>query len=303
MHAKQLAKLEGDSAAPLSPAATPFTKDPKSLNSAQTEGTNYRLLYSGGKLFWRTGDDIEFDIYFHVLAHCVEVIAFHSVKNKEWRVYLDYEKILAQVSGALKDAIQKRTQDDRKKQSKFSVAKESTDAAKYDQIVEEECKQQVITNYILNRMQLSAVSAATPTSEVQFVPTAVDVPENSPLRAEPPIGLIPISVNRRRKSSSDEITQSINAIQTDYADLKAATARAEKVSTLVFESANTLTSFLKKSNLSKWAKKWVWAIKLVIRRKHVALMTLRLEELEKEKAARKSNPKAEAVAQRRSHGS
>ena len=79
-------------------AVNPDLSNPAKQLTAQEEGTHYRLLYSGAKLFWRTSTNIDLDIYIHVIAHCVEIIPFDSIKAKELnRIYLDYTKALESI--------------------------------------------------------------------------------------------------------------------------------------------------------------------------------------------------------------
>ncbi len=299
MHAKQLAKLQKEGTT-LSPAATPFGKDVKTSLATQDEGTHYRLLYSGSKLFWRTNETIDLDIYFHVIAHTIEIIAFDSVKSREWRLYLQYETVLNILEKTIKEALAAKEEAAHKLPHKFTVSKENNvSASMYVEVMLEEVRQTTITNYILNRIQLVASSPAAPNGGIEFQKLGGDDSKVTPLLPAPPQALIPIVVNRRRKTSAEEIEKTISGLQMDYAALKNATARAERISTLVFEGANMLTSLLtaKKSNASKWAKLWGWAIRRIIRQKHVKLMKQHLESLEAKRKAEElaANPPPSAV--------
>lgn len=282
LHAKQVAKLEKEGE-PLAPGASPLRTDKTTSMPAQEEGTHYRLMYSGSKLFWRTSTNIDFDIYLHVISNCIEVIGHDSNRSLELnRLYLDYRKLLMNVENAVAaNLAEKRKEQIKDKFVKLENIMES--------VMLEEARQLACVSFILNRVQYTAGD-----SSLSLAVHAGDVAENAPLLPQPPVTLIPITVNRRRKTSSEEIAQTISGLQTDYADLKAATQRAEKISTLVFESANMLTSLVTKKvedTGSKWARMWRWAIRLQIRRNHVAKMTIIIEEWEAKQQAKKAAEK------------
>ena len=260
-------------------AVNPDLSNPAKQLTAQEEGTHYRLLYSGAKLFWRTSTNIDLDIYIHVIAHCVEIIPFDSIKAKELnRIYLDYTKALESIEQAVLEAVQEKRRDLKaSSKGKFSVPVVN------EAVLLEEAKHLALSSYVLNRLQYDSLLPL----PISFVPSGSDKPDSIPLLTQPPVALIPIQVNRRRKTSTEEITQTIQGLQTDYADLKAATQKAEKISCIVFEGANMLSSLGKANKdktMSKWAKMWRWAIRLVIRRKHVARMTIVIEDWEKKRA-------------------
>lgn len=238
-------------------------------------------------MYWRTSTNIDFDIYYHIIPHCVEVIPFDSDKGKELnRLYFNYEKLLQNVEQNVVENMQKK-----RKELLENLAKDrfssTTENATFDEVLLEESRQLAISSFLLNRLQLNV----TPASNIVFNSTGSDNAEYHPLLAQVPVSLVPVQVNRRRKTSTEEITNTLSGFQADYADLKAATAKAEKISNLVFEGANMLTSlgkFSKDDNVSKWAKLWRWAIRLIIRRKHVALMTIVIADWEKKMADKKA---------------
>ena len=279
---------EGKAVAP--ECLSPTRQSPGPELKSGGEGSHYRLLYSGSKLYWRTGSNIDFDIYYHVIPHAVEVVPFDSDKSKEFdRLYFDYTKLLDNVEQAVLDGIKQKRQE-----LKEQVAKDKfqSNTVVYDEVLLEEARQLAISSFLLNRLQLIGA----PNSNIEYTMGGGDVADNNPKLDKQPVALLPVQVNRRRKTSTEEITQTMNNFQADYADLKAATAKAEKISNLVFEGANMLTSLgkahakdeLALSKLSYWAKKWRWSIRMIIRRKHVAEMTVVIVAWEKKLAEKKA---------------
>lgn len=92
---------------------SPLTPPPHKLFPAeQVEGTHYRLLYSGTKLFWRTQKALEFEFYHHVLPHTIEVAAFDYEKHLEvGRLYLDYTVVADAVEPAVREAADRHLKD------------------------------------------------------------------------------------------------------------------------------------------------------------------------------------------------
>lgn len=104
LHTKNALKQGGASAALVAPVvvATPMIPEDSSVTassgttslaakfmSKQVEGTDYKLLYTGSKFFWRNQRTVILDLYLHVVSLTIEVIAFDSDKHKEMnRIYL-----------------------------------------------------------------------------------------------------------------------------------------------------------------------------------------------------------------------
>jgi hypothetical protein len=286
LHLKQVEKLEKEGKA-LAPGASPLRKDKGTAKPVQEEGTHYRLLYSGAKLFWRTSTNIDFDIYLHVISNCVEIIGHDGNLGKELnRIYVDYRLLLMNVEQTVLESIANK----RKEATKDKFAKVASSEA-FEEVMLEEARQLACVSFLLGRVQLDSA-----TNTLSMSINATDAANIAPTLAQPPVTLIPINVNRRRKTSTEEITQTIAGLQTDYADLRAATEKAEKVSSLVFESASMLTSLASKKDNSgnRWAKLWRWAIRITIRQKHVKLMTVEIKKWEERQAAKKEAEKKEA---------
>jgi len=286
LHLKQVEKLEKEGKA-IAPGASPLRKDKHTAKAVQEEGTHYRLLYSGAKLFWRTSTNIDFDIYLHVISNCVEVIGHDGNINKELnRLYIDYRKLLLNVEQTVLESIANK----RKEATKDKFAKVAS-VESFEEVMIEEARQLACVSFILGRVQLDSA-----TNALTMAVNATDTADIKPTLEQPPVTLIPITVNRRRKTSTEEITQTIAGLQTDYADLRLATEKAEKVSSLVFESASMLTALAEKRDNSgtKWAKLWRWAIRITIRQKHVRLMTVVIKDWEAKQEAKKTEEKKAA---------
>eukprot|EP01034_Spumella_vulgaris_P028760 gene28760-35676_t len=211
----------------------------------QIEGQHYKCLYTGSKLFWRTQETVDLNFYHHILAHSVEVISYDLVKSKEYpRQYFDYTAI-----------------------SDILVATGVS-------MSNEENTRNSITTYLLQRLQL--VGGA-----VQFIPLSGDVNEKlkSPLQEKPPVVLIPVPVTRRRRTNAEEIDSTINSLATDRAALVAATGMAEKIANVVYSSASSIAAKKWWADFSHWRRKWIWAIRKIIRQKLVAETKMVLLEL------------------------
>lgn len=65
----------------------------------EAESDRCRPLYTGSKYFWRTQDNLDINIYLHIAAKCIEVIAFEGNTNFEFpRIYLDETKLLSMIT-------------------------------------------------------------------------------------------------------------------------------------------------------------------------------------------------------------
>jgi len=73
-------------------------KKPVVLFPLRFEGERFKLLYTGSKLFWRTNETVELNIYLHVEARIIEVVSFDVTKLKETnRLYLHLDVMWEQV--------------------------------------------------------------------------------------------------------------------------------------------------------------------------------------------------------------
>ena len=133
---------------------------------------------------------------------------------------------------------------------------------------------------------LASVTANSQTggSSMTFVKLAGDNYKRSPVLEKPPIVLVPVVVTRRRRTNAEEIDATISSLTSDRQALAAATGQAEKIANLVYSSASEISSVKWWMKLNPWRRKWVWAIRRVIRQRLVADTKRNLAE----RAARKS---------------
>jgi hypothetical protein len=129
----------------------------------------------------------------------------------------------------------------------------------------------------------SAPHAANPSNGagnmLVFTRLAGDTYTRSPVIDKPPIVLIPVVIHRRRRTSSQEIDDTITSLTNDRAALKSLTNQAEKIASLVYSSANTLLAKKWYTHFSHYRKKWILAIRRIIRQKCVAMTKKHLDAL------------------------
>jgi hypothetical protein len=174
---------------------------------------------------------------------------------------------------------------------------------------DEDAQRTAMTTYILQRLQLQSVtttaagnahsfvpplspgkaaarellnSASSPTlpsltanaqvngSVMVFAKLTGDDYKRSPVLEKSPIVLVPVVVTRRRRTNAEEIDATISSLTNDRQALAAATGKAEKVANLVYSSASQISSVKWWTKLNPWRRKWVWAIRRVIRQRLVA---------------------------------
>eukprot|EP01034_Spumella_vulgaris_P027252 gene27252-33944_t len=112
--------------------------------SVQEEGVHYRLLYHGSKFFWKQQKSIDFDIYFHILANVLEVVAFDIERHKELqRIYLDGVSVEQIIELSLQDEVRER--------KKF-LSRDRFAIIPSDNVLREELKRNLLTSTILQRL-------------------------------------------------------------------------------------------------------------------------------------------------------
>lgn len=251
VHAKNVKMAEEEAAGPIMKTnALPTTESGK-LSPKQVEGEHYKLMYSGSKLFWRTQQQVDLNFYHHILPHTIEVIGYDSTKGKEMeRIYLNYTRLEDNVKDYHKA---------------FGLHEDEVDKAQHE----------VLSRYILQRLQLQA-AATVPTpgagamSKIVFVKLSSDGYEVSPVLEKPPIVLVPVPVTRRRRTNAEEISATMESLASDRAALVEATWKAQKVANLVYTSATSIAEKKWWADFSPLRRKWIWAIRRVIRQKLVA---------------------------------
>jgi len=82
---------------------------------AVLSGPDVQLAYAGSKLYYRSNTSIDFTMYHHVRCSCVEVIGCEVVSIggdqatlELRRIYLDHDKLLANIEPAVQTEVQRR---------------------------------------------------------------------------------------------------------------------------------------------------------------------------------------------------
>jgi hypothetical protein len=291
----------------------------------QEEGIHYRLLYSGSKFYWRCQQTIDVDIYHHFLPHVIEIIPYHSGKQKELpRIYLDYELVLHQVSDSVNEEVNNRKQlllSDR-----FTTAGEID-----DQKIKQEVTLIKIVTFILSRItfdpkittiqkSLSSIDKSLSTSSKEnkpsmenkegesetrtasqrltqlneaiangsgsvitkdedhcgFIALSGDNHKLFPVLNIPPVILVPMNVNRRRRTTAEEFDTEVTTITKDQSfindslnranEFTKVNARAEKIAQFVYTAAKLIKEkqygFRKETN--KYRRLWLWVIHRIL---------------------------------------
>ncbi len=249
LHAETLKKKEAQKNAAENPI------EPEPVKSV--EGVDYKMLYSGTKFYWRTKSDIEFHIYTHKVANCVEVIPYEVNKGREMtRIYLELYGLHSFVESS---ALQK-TQDKIKastKGGKYSVAIDKNQ----ESVMIEEAKTVLLTSFIMERLQLVG-------TEVKYVPLSSDG-KNIQISIDRPQSLVPVPVVRRRRTTSEDVANKLQDLAMDQAALAAATGKAQKMAALMTSSVDSFKAAIlakkaAEAKLTKWQRMWKWACHRIV---------------------------------------
>jgi hypothetical protein len=174
----------------------------------QQEGTHFRLLYSGNKLFWRIQLNVDIDIFHHFVAQCIEVVIFNSEQNRELsRIYLDYDDIMSLVQHTVQAAVESKI----KEISVDRFAEPPNLNALKDEIAI-----QKMATFILQRLHLETIDG-----NCTFSALSGDDESRFPLLEEPPTVLIPITVTRRRRSTVEEFVSTMDSMNREYHEIDA----------------------------------------------------------------------------------
>lgn len=282
----------------------PVTQSGK-VEAKQVEGKHYRLIYSGSKFFWRTQETLDVNIYHHILPSTIEIISYDTAKAKELnRVYCDYTA-LCDLSGvtatamasagaraaalraqAARELHAKSTSSDAVNPDKASggaTAAAGGDAGNAESSTNGEDEVSVLAKYIIPRLQLGPPANNSTLKRIEFVKLSSDTYTKSPVMDKVPVVLIPISVAHRRRTNAEEIEQTMNSLVLDRAALTEATSHAHKVASVVYSASTSLSSKKWWADFNPVRRKWIWAIRRVIRQKLVAETKLVLSNLELQK--------------------
>jgi len=289
LHKTTLAKFNASEGLKKPETATKIVAAPSAVVNVkgQVEGQHYKLLYNGSKLFWRTQENVDFHIYYHILSHCVEVIAYDTTKGKEFnRLYFNYDAVIALLPESYFIEAQSKL-----KREPISPTNASNTNAKEDQ--DDDTKRVALTTYLVSRLQKIPGD-----QNISFVRLASDQDGVSPQIPNPPSVLMPVSVTRRRRTNDQEINTAMSDLAISRLELTAATEKAEKIAGLIFESANIIISQKWWASFNPVRRKWIWAIRRVIRQKLVAETKVVLAALNEKKKVAQVNAKKEPPKKR-----
>eukprot|EP00602_Paraphysomonas_sp_CaronLab_P007278 CAMPEP_0185035948 /NCGR_PEP_ID=MMETSP1103-20130426/28144_1 /TAXON_ID=36769 /ORGANISM="Paraphysomonas bandaiensis, Strain Caron Lab Isolate" /LENGTH=331 /DNA_ID=CAMNT_0027573265 /DNA_START=252 /DNA_END=1247 /DNA_ORIENTATION=+ len=234
--------------------------------------TRCKVMYTGSKFFWRTGDHIDLHIYLHLAPNCIEVIAYDEKADIELpRLYLKAEVLAAGVNEA---AIQAKLKEYR---AKATIPKNYGGKVDMlpDHVLLEEERRQAMASHILGKIQVS-VSSNGAGADVKTLSYA-DNRTSPALLPSKPDDVIPVSVARRRQSSDAEIRASFDRLDSMQSDVREITARAERILQLLngsvktFADATKLKRQLSNENLPR--RRWKMAIHKVILQNEVKRVT------------------------------
>ncbi len=288
MHAKALKKQTEAEAS----SHSGENNDTNKLQEKQQEGVHYRMLYSGSKLFWRTQETIDIDMYYHIIPDTVEIIFFDESKGRELpRLYLNHTVLMNVVNAIVDREVTEKIELIKKDQQHDKFSKIDI---KNDKMIMElpdmkefidDTRRKTFTTYILSRLQLN-------NSEITHVSNAGDDSNLQIVLPIQPNGLIPVPVHRRRRTNSDEINKALTNLEGDRLALKAATGKAERIADFIHQS---ISLFANSKNIYKGLsvprKRWVFAIRKTILLASLKKTKVRLEEIriakEKKDAAEK----------------
>lgn len=214
------------------------------------EGTDYKLIYSGCKFFWRTREEVELSMYLHVDSQAIEVIAFDLLNaslRELPRIYLSHPIIasLAEASFLSQMAIMKERRaiekmvhlNDASDQS--TLERKSGDARDDDDRVDApvfDAFKEVAT-FIVQRLQfqaaadiLNGLSSSAVSKAVVFSSHPSDgdrvLAAVLPL---PPTQLRPVRVVRRRRTNGqEEVLAQQDLVNKDLEAIAYKTSMAEK---------------------------------------------------------------------------
>lgn len=237
----------------------------------QEEGIHFKLLYSGTKFYWRTQENFDIHIFHHMLAHAIEVIPYDVQKRVELpRLYLNFDDVKEIKKAEI--------------QQKIDELSTSDSATPNPEGIIDNAVRIAVTTYVLARLQKSADNAG-----VIFDRQTGDDKQKCPLLASKPANLVPVTVARKRKSSAEEFQHTLANLENDRNALAAATSAAERIAEVMHQGVATF-------NAKKWwddfplpRRRWIWAIRRIIRIKHVIKTTAYLKEIERRQAQRKAD--------------
>lgn len=153
------------------------------------DGVDYRLIYNGVKFFWRTQENIDFDIYFHIKHEIIEVVPFDPPKSKEFkRLYFNYNSILKLIEDEVQQKVDLQIKE-------LSADRFATIPPRQQLYLE--AQQHALVTYLLSRLQKND-------NDITFV-SSTNGTESSPVIVKLAYNFMPVIVVRRRLTAVEEI--------------------------------------------------------------------------------------------------
>jgi len=274
----------------------------------ELESDRCRVLYTGNKHFWRTQDNLDITIYLHMAAKCIEVIAFEGKANFEFpRVYLNETKLVSMIT---EESIWEKVN---KKEEEANKKKFKKDLPSREVLFVEEKRLSIATFILqrlkltvsgvappasrgLNdgellgatkellasqsaQMLSLGVSSPKPAGakKVFYVPEANDKESN--VEFDITKGAVtPVLINRRRHSTDQEIKDTLHSVEEMQNDIRNMTKKAEGIANTIHRGVETFNAKARGRNkgvktYSKARRRWVFAIKRVLRQAQVREVT------------------------------
>lgn len=186
------------------PSTTPPPPHPEleeSKQPDQEEGRDYRLLYSGSKFYWRTQHTVDFDIYHHFATKTIEIIPHNNTHQKELnRIYVNYDAACLLVAQSVDTEVENRVK---------AIVNDRFAKPPDRKAIREDVLVQKLVTYLLSRLHFEADDGH---GKAKISALSQDAFPADFLHADHPAGLIPIKVTRRRRSTAEEIDETINIV-------------------------------------------------------------------------------------------
>ena len=152
--------------------------------------------YIGIKVFWRSKDSIELHIYSHSIASAIEVIPFDQEIELP-RIYLDHNLLLKSIG---EDAM-------KSKMEEIDTNRSEGDAFLSKQVRAEDTTRRALVANLLARLHMGTDSSKS--KYVEYVASATDDATANPVLSAPPLGIKPHTIVRRRRSTINEVNETI----------------------------------------------------------------------------------------------
>lgn len=200
----------------------------------EAPGSRCNELYSGSKLFWRTQDNINIDIYLHKLEQIVEIIAYNAHTNISYpRIYLDQNKVIDSLGGEA--AVMLHVEQTKKKLVlEIDDYSYNLKAIPSDDVLIAEEKRLLVSSHIMSKLiQVGdaveyALNAAIVMNDPNATNSSTPYPVDSHVHALPST-LKPVLIARRRLSTTEEISSALNDVHAMNQELEVRRKAAEEL--------------------------------------------------------------------------